>query len=68
MTNYPKHSICDNVISTPEELLDWWSEMADSCDESAENYNDYASESGLYEGLDCIKEYDPIREAVNDIS
>ena len=49
-------------------LTEWWQEMADSCDESAENYSDYASESGLYEGLDCVKSYDPIQESIQDIS
>lgn len=32
----------------------WWQEMADSCDESAPYYSEYASPSGLYEGLDNI--------------
>lgn len=48
-------------------LTDWWSEMADSCDEGAEHYQDYASDTGLYEGLDSIREFDPIADAILDI-
>ena len=39
-------------LASADILQDWWQEMAESCDESAGDYEDYLQPSGLYDSVD----------------